>query len=199
MPTGHYKRQKMSEATKKKIGLSNKGKKPWSTGTHYSSTERECIICKEKFWKNNFAVKNGEGKYCSKKCYGYSKKGVLPKHLVGIVRKNTGKGVPKPRGEECPNWRGGKTDESKRVRGQIEHRLWRESVFARDNWTCQKCSKRDGKPLHPHHILNFSSHKELRFAIDNGITLHKECHTTFHKKFGYRNNTMEQIEEFLTQ
>ena len=89
-----------------------------------------------------------------------------------------------------------KTDESKIARTSIEYRLWREAVFARDNWTCQKCLVKGGK-LHPHHIRNFAEEKELRFAIDNGITFCKDCHIKFHKLFGKKNNNLEQIKEFI--
>ena len=89
-----------------------------------------------------------------------------------------------------------KTDESKIWRGRIEYRLWREAVFARDGWICQKC-KEKGIYLHPHHILNFSIWVGFRFAIDNGITFCQNCHKLFHKKYGVKNNTKEQLEEFL--
>ncbi len=75
-------------------------------------------------------------------------------------------------------------------------RLWRESVFARDNWACQKCLIKGGK-LHPHHIRNFAEEKDLRFAIDNGITLCRNCHKEFHKKFGIKNNNQEQFHNFI--
>jgi len=39
----------------------------------------------------------------------------------------------------------------------------------------------------------------IRFAIDNGITLCKECHQSFHKKYGKKNNTKEQLEKILCQ
>lgn len=93
-------------------------------------------------------------------------------------------------------WNGYITPENQRIRHDIEYRLWRESVFARDNWTCQKC-KIKGGILHPHHIKNFARYPELRFSIDNGITLCKGCHRKFHNKYTTKNNTREQLEKFL--
>ena len=98
-------------------------------------------------------------------------------------------------GEKNPRWKGGKMSESKMIRQRIEYRLWREAIFARDNWTCQKYKIRGGK-LHPHHIKNFAQFIDLRFAIDNGITLSEKAHKEFHKKYGIENNNLEQIKEF---
>jgi len=36
-----------------------------------------------------------------------------------------------------------------------------------------------------------------RTSIDNGITLSKEVHKEFHKRYGIKNNTREQLEEFI--
>ena len=99
-------------------------------------------------------------------------------------------------GENNHNWKGGISPVNKLIRHSIEFRLWREATFARDNWTCQKY-KIKGCKLHPHHIKNFSQYPELRFAIDNGITLSEKAHKEFHKKYGKKNNTKEQLEEFL--
>lgn len=95
------------------------------------------------------------------------------------------------RGEKCNWWKGGISSESEKRRKSIQFRLWREAIFARDNWTCQKCSQRGNGELHPHHIQNFSQYPELRFAIDNGITLCEKCHREFHKKFGHKNNNLK--------
>lgn len=100
------------------------------------------------------------------------------------------------RGSKSNLWKGGLTHKNRLIRCSIEYRLWRESVFARDNWTCQKYGIKGGK-LHPHHIKNFAEWPELRFAIDNGITLSKKAHNKFHKKYGNKNNNKKQLEEFL--
>lgn len=100
------------------------------------------------------------------------------------------------KGEKNWNWKGGINPENIKIRNGIEVRLWREAVFARDNWTCQKYGVRGGK-LNAHHIQNFAQYPELRFAIDNGITLSEKAHGEFHKKYGRENNTKEQLKEFL--
>lgn len=73
-------------------------------------------------------------------------------------------------------WKGGITPLNDRIRKSIEYRIWREAVFARDNWTCQECGIRGGTDLHADHIKMFAFHPELRFAIDNGRTLCIKCH-----------------------
>lgn len=94
------------------------------------------------------------------------------------------------------NWKGGVNPINDTVRKSLEYKLWNDAVFARDGYTCQKYGTKGGE-LHAHHILNFSSHPELRFAINNGITLSKKAHKEFHNKYGNKNNTEEQLLEFL--
>ena len=78
-------------------------------------------------------------------------------------------------GEKCRWWKGGITPINQKIKNSIEYRLWREAVYARDNWTCVECGKKGGE-IHAHHIKRFSEYPEIRFAIDNGITLCVKCH-----------------------
>lgn len=111
------------------------------------------------------------------------------------------KGTKKPwclSGKEHPNWKGGITPENHKIRYSVEGNLWRENVYARDDWTCQKCKAR-GRKLNPHHIRNFAEVVELRTSIENGITFCQNCHQKFHKIYGRKNNNQEQIFNFLKE
>ncbi len=78
-------------------------------------------------------------------------------------------------GNKNPMWKGGVTPKTEIIRKSLEYELWRKSVFERDNYTCQMCGIR-GYKLEADHIKRFSEFPELRFVIDNGRTLCKDCH-----------------------
>jgi len=180
MPRGVYKRiKKISEETRRKISEALKGRKLSEETKQKISEVRKGMKFSEKH-KQNISKNNS-------RCW------LGRKHSEESRRKMSGVN----KGEKSCFWKGGITPENKLIRCGIEYRLWREAVFARDNWTCQKCENRGGR-LHPHHINNFADFPELRFAINNGITFCEECHKKFHKKYGIRNNTKEQIGEFIT-
>lgn len=78
------------------------------------------------------------------------------------------------------NWRGGVTQENQLLRGSPQYFEWRAKVLFRDKWTCAHCQKVGGK-LNVHNIQPWSKSNDLRFSIDNGITLCIECHKNLHK------------------
>lgn len=71
----------------------------------------------------------------------------------------------------------------------------RKKAFERDSFTCQHCRKVGGD-LNAHHLNSWNTHKNQRFDLNNLVTLCIECHSSFHKVFGYGNNTAQQFEEF---
>lgn len=104
------------------------------------------------------------------------------------------------KGELSPTWKGGVLYH--RVeRSTYEYRHWRKSVFERDLYACQCCGTKSGVgnkvELNAHHIKNWKDNKSLRYDIDNGITLCDKCHASFHSKYGKKNNTEQQLKEFL--
>lgn len=121
------------------------------------------------------------------------------------------KGIPKPeiRGKNHPNYGGKnhtlewrrKVSEAHKKRwdrigrpGRIrplsqlkdlEQKLWREQIFKRDNWTCWICEIKGGS-LHAHHLFSYAKFPELRFKINNGLTLCMFCHQTYTEWGGFR-------------
>ena len=51
--------------------------------------------------------------------------------------------------------------------------------------------------MEAHHVKSWAEYPKLRYQMNNGITFCKECHKEFHKIYGRKNNTREQLEEFL--
>ena len=93
----------------------------------------------------------------------------------GVEPFNKGKRFPQISGEKSHFWRGGITEINQVIRQSLEYKLWREAVFARDNYTCIECTEKN-VVLNADHIKPFALYPELRFAIDNGRTLCEDCH-----------------------
>lgn len=73
---------------------------------------------------------------------------------------------------------------------------WSRSVLVRDKFTCKVCGSYS-KELNAHHLDGWNWCKEKRFDVSNGVTLCKCCHTDFHKKYGYGNNTKWQFDDYI--
>lgn len=138
----------------------------------FTSVLVKCKLCDKEFFVQPHRFKTGRGKFCSVKCRANS---VSPETKLKMSLKKKGIKVPKLQGSLCHFWKGGITPINKSIRTSLEYRLWRESVYIRDNYICQICKKRGGK-LQADHIKPFSKYPELRFDINNGRTLCIECH-----------------------
>ena len=97
-----------------------------------------------------------------------------------ISKALTGKPQHWNKGKNHHNWKGGITEVNHKIRTSLEYKLWRKAVFERDDWTCIWCGAKNGNGktivLNADHIKPFADYPELRFAIDNGRTLCKDCH-----------------------
>lgn len=180
--------------------------------------EKKCLVCGVILCKrvNERNIHWKTRKYCSrtcslkvttvrkqKNCYSIPK-GTIPwnKDKKGIhlspnsefkkgSQINLGRIRLDMRGENNNNWKGGITKLAHKIRKWVQYKLWRDSIFKRDDWTCHHCKKRGNGTLHAHHHkITFSkiiennkivtlddAHncKEL-WDINNGITLCIDCH-----------------------
>lgn len=55
---------------------------------------------------------------------------------------------------------------------------WRHAVFERDAYCCRECGI--GRRLNAHHLKHWADAPDLRFDVDNGVTLCVECHAAQH-------------------
>lgn len=106
-------------------------------------------------WKDNLS-KSHKGLWSGEKNYFYGKK------FIGSLN---------------PKW---KLDRStlaqKQLRNDSAYKEWRMSVYTRDKFKCaMSCEECSGK-IEAHHILRWSEYPELRYSVQNGITLCTKHH-----------------------
>lgn len=136
----------------------------WVTAKYCSFT---CCVAGREIWNK------GKGDYAKALGFGHWMSG---KKLSIETRKRQSKSNIQRIRQGIHNFYiDGRTPERESIRHSIDYRLWREAVFARDNFTCKGCGVRGGY-LEAHHIKPFALFPELRFAIDNGMTVHTFCH-----------------------
>lgn len=110
-----------------------------------------------------------------------SPKGMLGKHLSEEHKRKLMKGL-----KSFYDKKGRKTYKRYIHFGNTKKYIkWRLLVFQRDNWICQTCGARSksGEPvyLEAHHIRSWIKYPELRYKVDNGLTLCRNCHKFLHK------------------
>lgn len=86
-----------------------------------------------------------------------------------------------PKTEFKPLIPGGISSEEMKFRNSSEYREWRNQVYQRDNYICQRCKIRGGR-LVAHHIKFFVTNPESRIDLDNGVTYCRPCHQFIHAK-----------------
>lgn len=148
---------------------------------------RNCKRCSKEFQFYESRLKRSPlaGNFCSISCSEKGRKKRLGvKHSLES-RIKIGKNTPKYNGEKHWNWKGGITQENSKLRNSLEYIIWRNEIWKRDYWTCRICKFRSkgkkAKDIVAHHIQLFSEFPELRFSVENGLTLCRKCHIRIHK------------------
>jgi hypothetical protein len=122
---------------------------------------KKCETCGKEF--KTFQCLKDRSRFCSNKC--------MEDWLSTALR-----------GENHYNWKGGVSGERKLEMSRREYMEWRRLVFEHDHYTCQKCGDKRGHNLQAHHIERWVDNHALRFDVNNGITLCRDCHKAAHRK-----------------
>ena len=71
---------------------------------------------------------------------------------------------------------------------------WRKQVKVRDNYKCKIANQDCNGRLEAHHILGWTAYPELRYEINNGITL---CHAHHPRKRGEEKRLIPTFQELV--
>ena len=170
---------KHSDKSKRKMSEIRKGKTNYRKGKHLSIETKNKIGLAHKGMK--FTKEHIEK---LAKAHRGLKRTNQTRELLIAIRK----------GAKNPAWKGGITPVQYKLRHSIRYFNWRQQVFIRDNFTCQKCGIRGGC-LEAHHIKAFQCLlNEVKinlpllslydgamiytplWDVNNGITFCMKCH-----------------------
>ena len=83
-------------------------------------------------------------------------------------------------GSSNPFWKGGLEFRKKRDdRRDSAYAGWRHEVWSRDGFKCKIADENCNGRIEAHHILGWTDYPELRYKVNNGITL---CHAHHPRK-----------------
>lgn len=180
-----------TECRYKQVGLTNSKR---LSGRIFKRDKRICPVCHtefevwpcspKRFCSRDCANKSPErSKLARKKAKAQWANPESRKLLKQGIRKrsqsDTWRSSPHfQRGTNHPRYTGGRRKRAIEY-SRYKYKVWRTTIYERDNYTCQDCGKRGGK-LNAHHIKPWKQYPSLRYEISNGITLCWDCHKKAH-------------------
>jgi hypothetical protein len=158
-----------SEMTCKKDVINTK--KFCSTRCHFSYRKEQGLYKKENnsFWGKKHtkeSLKKMSDFMKGKAAWNKGKYGtkLSPEHIAKIKESLSN--------EKCYTWKGGCDS------------WWQKRIKERDNYTCVDCGLKERGIINAHHIKSRSKFPELRYNLDNGVSLCPNCHARRHLKKG---------------
>ncbi len=168
---------------------------------------RHCYNCGQILWAIPSDIRKGLRKYCSEKCmwefgncthrgedhYRFGKTvsdEVKEKIRKTITGTKTGPHSPEWNekirqshigllaGSKHPGWQGGITIENVALKAQRIYRKWSLDVRERAGNKCSVCGAK--KDLVARHVHGWRAYPELRYAVENGLSMCRKCHAKFH-------------------
>ena len=182
---------------------------------------KNCLKCNKEF---RYSPSESTRKFCSRDCYWLDKKGKpssrkgakltveqlkrLSDAHLGQVAWNKGtrglslgwpKGLSRTDQVGSKNWRW-ISDRTKvkrywTERNNPEYKKWRMNVWVRDSFKCRIANEDCSGRIEAHHILGWTKHVELRYEINNGITL---CHAHHPKKRAEEKRLAPRFQELVS-
>jgi 5-methylcytosine-specific restriction endonuclease McrA len=104
------------------------------------------------------------------------------KGSTGLHWRKTNEQLENKRGIKNPSWKGGITPINHKIRTSLKMEDWKRDCRQRDDFRCFDCDERGGQ-LQVDHLYPFSLFPRLRFDLDNGQTVCKNCHKERTNKF----------------
>ena len=138
----------------------------------------------EECGKNFACIQSAHRRFCSRSCGAKHAWKTVPEKMIAAQKAN------RPRGTKHHAWKGGISPLRLSIYHSPEYKRWRQGVFERDDFTCQRCGQKRGD-IEAHHKVSMArlrfnhSIKSLQQAKacralwrkSNGETLCHTCHT----------------------
>lgn len=144
---------------------------------------KNCLHCQKEFRTFPSNLKRGFGRYCSRVCgkfgnknslgYRHSEASCQLRRTVALSL-NSAKHLPRMYGADNPSWKPNRDlKTSDRRADDVKYKVWSRDVKNRDGWECRITNEDCFGRMESHHILPWRDYPELRYDLNNGITL---CH-----------------------
>ena len=98
------------------------------------------------------------------------------------------------RGEKHPRWISDRTVVVRQERNDPAYQQWRKQVWLRDGFKCKIANQDCAGRIEAHHILVWRDYPELRYNINNGITL---CHAHHPRKMALEKKLAPIFQELI--